>query len=202
MTQTDQELVAGVVQGEQQAFALLFARYRATVRHHLLRMHRDEATADDLTQEVFLRLWRRAEQWQGEAAFNSWLLRIATNLSLNHLRTVKRRREQPMEVAAPIDAAEEEEDRVPPGWLIDASTNSPDGAIIRDERRRLLQGVIGELSEEKQEVIRMVYDAHMHTREVALQLGIPQGTVKSRLHHARRELARTWAGLGLDWEDV
>lgn len=202
MAQTDEELAAGVVRGEPEAFALLFARHRAGVRRHLLRIQPDEAAADDLTQEVFLRLWRRAEQRQGDAPFRSWLLRIATNLALNHVRTVRRRREQPIEPAPPTAAEVDDDDRIPPGWMIDAAATSPDDALIRDDRRRLLQGVVGQLSDEKQEVIRMVYDARMETRQVASELGIPEGTVKSRLFHARRQLARSWAELGIDWEDA
>lgn len=202
MAQTDDELAARVVRGEQEAFALLFARHRAAVGRHLLRIQPDAAAAEDLTQEVFLRLWRRADQWKGDAPFRSWLLRIATNLALNHLRTVRRRRELPIEAAPPTDAEVDDEERVPPGWMIDASATSPDDALIRDERRRLLRGAVGQLSGDKQEVIRMVYDARMETRQVAAELAIPEGTVKSRLYHARRELARSWAELGIDWEDL
>ena len=155
MEQSDKELVCGVVRGEQEAFSVLFQRYRAVIHSHLARIIRDAAAADDLTQEVFLRLWRRAEQWKGQAAFRSWLLRIATNLAFNYLRTVKRRREQ----------------------------------------HNLLQRFVDQLPEEKQEVFRLIYDAHMETREVVAELGIPEGTVKSRIHHARRQIARSWREL-------
>ena len=162
LEQTDEDLVNGVIRGEQQAFTRLFERYRLDVCRHFLGIIRAAAAADDLTQEVFLRLWRRAGQWKGEAAFRSWLLRIATNLALNHLRTVKRRREQPIQ---PVNFAEDDEDdSAVPTWMIDAATLRPDDALAQTERRRLLHQVVGQLSEEKQVVFRMVYHAQMETR--------------------------------------
>ncbi len=199
MEQTDEELVAGVIRKEEQAFSVLFARYRAVVSSHIQRIQRDEVAAEDLTQEVFLRIWHRSEQWKQDAAFKSWLLRIATNVSLNHLRTVKRRREQAIDPASSA-VGDEDEDQVPPGWMVDANSASPDDALLRDEQRRQLQDIVCQLSQDKQEVIRMTYDDHMETRRVASELGIPEGTVKSRLHSARRQIARTWTELGLDWE--
>jgi len=197
---SDAELVAAVVDGDQAAFALLFDRHRAPVRQHLLGILREAAAADDLTQEVFLRLWDRAGQWKAEAALRSWLLRIATNLALNHLRTVKRRREQAIELP-PIEEDDEEESPVP-AWMIDDTAPRPDQVLDRTERRRLLDRSVAQLSEEKREVVRRVYEDHMEAREVAAELGIPEGTVKSRMHHARKEMARSWQELGIEWEDL
>ena len=193
MEQSDKELICGVVRGEQEAFSILFQRYRAVVHSHLARIIRDAAAADDLTQEVFLRLWHRAGQWKGQAAFRSWLLRIATNLAFNYLRTVKRRREQPIQLVP--SSEEDEEESLVPNWMIDASTLGPDEALERSEQHNLLQGLVDQLPEEKQEVFRLIYDANMETREVAAELGIPEGTVKSRIHHARRQIARSWQEL-------
>ena len=103
MEPTDEELVDRVIRKQQEGFSLLFERYRATVCSHLNGIVREPATADDLTQEVFLRLWNRADQWNGDGALPAWLLRIATHLALNHLRTVKRRREQPIQPAPVTD---------------------------------------------------------------------------------------------------
>lgn len=197
MEPTDEELVDRVMRQEQQGFSLLFERHRAVVCSHLNRIVREPATADDLTQEVFLRLWNRADQWTGDGPLPGWLSRIATNLALNHLRTVKRRREQPIQPAPVADA----EDIDMPGWMIDASTLAPDEAAARNEHRHLLHRVVDRLSEDKQVVIRMVYDAHRSTRQVADELGIPEGTVKSRLYHARQQIARSWQEMGIDWED-
>jgi RNA polymerase sigma-70 factor (ECF subfamily) len=95
-----------------------------------------------------------------------------------------------------------DEDESPvPAWMIDASTQGPDQATEQAEQRRLLRRFVSGLSEEKQEVFRMIHDEEMETREVAETLGIPQGTVKSRLHHARKQIAREWRQLTTEWED-
>ena len=197
----DGELAARVARGDQKAFGLLYARYRPRVSRHLERILRDAAAADDLAQEVFLRLWDRAGQWKADAPLRSWLLRIATNLALNHLRTVKRRREQPM--ATPPAPSEEDEDETRvPAWMIDDAALRPDEVLHQSERRRLLSRSVEQLSADKREVLRLVYEAHMEARQAAAELGIPEGTVKSRLHHARKEIARSWQELGIEWEDL
>ena len=179
MEQTDEELVDRVDHAEQDGFSLLFERYRATVHTHVGGIVRGTATADDLTQEVFLRLWHRAAQWKREAPLESWLRRIGTNLALNHLRTIRRRREQPMQPAR--EDHEEEGQKVEvPAQMIDVSTAAPDEALSRSEHRRMLQSIVGGLPHDKQVVMRMVDETHMENRQVADELRIPVGTVKSR----------------------
>ena len=197
---SDEELVGGVIEGRQDDFAVLFERYRADVLRHLRRIHRHDEDAADVTQEVFLRLWHRAGQWKGDGPLLAWLLRIATNLALNHIRSVRRRREQPLQ-PPPAMAGEEAEDSRVPEWMIDASTLPPDEVLALAERRRLLRGLVTRLSEDGREVIRLIYDGHMNTRQAAAELGIPEGTVKSRIHHARKQIARSWRDLGIDWEE-
>jgi RNA polymerase sigma-70 factor (ECF subfamily) len=92
---SDQHLMGRVRERDARAFEALFERYGELIRRHLARITRDDAAAQDLVQEVFLRVWTRAEQWDGRGPFKAWLYRIATNLALNHLRSVRRRREQP-----------------------------------------------------------------------------------------------------------
>ena len=175
---------------DQEAFAILFARHRARVTESLRWAIRDPDLAEDLTQEVFLRIWNRAGQWSGQGSFRGWLFRIAKNLSLNQLRSKNRRREQPMETPSPWD--EEEEEPPVPGWMIDRAALGPDVALERAEQRRILQDLIDALPEEKREVLQMVYGDEVALREVALRLEIPEGTVKSRLFHARKQLADAW----------
>jgi RNA polymerase sigma-70 factor (ECF subfamily) len=176
------------------AFETLFLRYRGPVRRHILRVVREEGAAEDLLQEVFLRIWICAEQWDGRGAFKSWLFSIATNLALNHLRSVRRRRDGPLEI--PSDRYDDDEfENVTPGWMADRSSLGPDEILEQTERRELLQRFLGELPEEKREILRMVHDAEMEIRDVAESLGIPEGTVKSRLHYATKLLARRWKSI-------
>jgi RNA polymerase sigma-70 factor (ECF subfamily) len=202
MTPSDHDLMGRIQQRDEGAFEVLFARYGERTRRHLVRTVRDPSAAEDLVQEVFLRVWTRAERWDACAdapkAFRAWLLRIATNLALNHLRSVRRRREQPLEVAP--DPWAEEDDSSVPGWMIDASALGPQALLELAERRALLGKLIDDLPEDKREVFRLVHDQEMEIRDVAHTLAIPEGTVKSRLHYARKRLAHEWEGLQTDEE--
>ena len=180
-----------IVARDQKAFAILFARYRPQVAENLLWITRDPNLAEDLTQEVFLRIWDRAGQWSGQGSFRGWMFRMARNLSLNQLRSKIRRREQPLEVPTLHD--EEEEEQGVPGWMIDRAALGADVQLERAEQRRILQELIDALSEEKREVFQMVYGDEVALREVAQRLAIPEGTVKSRLFQARRQLAEAWS---------
>jgi RNA polymerase sigma-70 factor (ECF subfamily) len=191
---SDRDLVGRILERDAHAFGTLFDRYGEVIRRHLVQIVRDEAAAQDLVQEVFLRVWTRAEQWEGRGSFKAWLYRIATNLALNHLRSVRRRREQPLEV--PNEWADDEEEESPvPAWLIDTSAIAPDVALELAERRRRLQRLLGRLPEEKREVFRLVHEMELRVRDAADELGIPEGTVKSRLYYAKKRLAREWRDL-------
>jgi len=188
--QSDEYLLSRICTRDAEAFETLLARYQESVRGHLLRMVRDPNTAEDLTQEVFVRVWTRAEQWNGHGPFRAWLLRIATNTALNYLRTVRRRRECPLEL--PTDPLDDDQSAPIPDWMIDRANADPERALEQGERRRQLQHLVEELPQEKREVFRMVFDAEMEIKDVAESLGVPPGTVRSRLHYIRKRLAREW----------
>ena len=182
---TDPQLIRQIQAGDSKAFEALFARYRSAMQVHITRIVRETAASEDLVQEVFLRVWTRAEQWQGSGSVKGWLYRIATNLSLNHLRSVKRRPQQPLEL--PTDDGDE--DSPVPGWMVDASALTPETQLEIIEQQKLLGQLIDTLPPDKQDVFRMVYDDEMDLHSVATALEIPEGTVKSRLYHSRKRLA-------------
>ncbi|HIJ74379.1 MAG TPA: RNA polymerase sigma factor [Candidatus Hydrogenedentes bacterium] len=197
--ESDHELMRRIIERDAGAFEELFARHNRAVFAHLTHIVRDKTAAEDLAQEVFLRVWTRSGQWRGKGPFRAWLMRVATNLALNYLRTVRRRKQQPLEARAGF--ADEEDENPAPGWLIDAATLGPDAAAEQLEQFERLRGLVEELPESKREVIRLFYDAEMDIHEAADTLGIPEGTVKSRLHHARSRLARKWTKLENGIED-
>lgn len=190
---SDQELIARILKRDSRAFEALFERYQEGLRRHLLRFVRNPSAAEDLLQETFLRVWNRAEQWNGSGPLKAWLYRIATNLALNHLRTVRRRREQPLDIQDSWD--EEDEEDLVPAWMVDASTLGPEAAVQQAERQELVQQLVEGLPEEKREVFRLVHEMEMSMRDAADELGIPEGTVKSRLYYARKQLAHEWEEL-------
>ena len=200
MEQSDQTLIRKIVKRDAAAFETLFARHNASARQHILSIVRTESAAEDLVQEVFLRVWIRAEQWNGQGEFKSWLFRIATNLALNHLRTVRRWRQEPLET--PPDEFDDEDERPSdPDWLIDTSSHGPEVMVEQAERSQLLWQLVDGLPQEKREVLHLIYQKEMALREAAIELGIPEGTVKSRLHYSIRHLAREWKEIASGWEE-
>lgn len=196
---SDQELVERVCQQDSQAFDLLSDRYRDLIFRYLCSMLHDRDISEDIVQEVFLRLWLRAQQWQGRGQLKVWLLRIATNLALNHLRSCRRHPQQPLEIA--YQDNDEELDYSVPAWLIDNNTRAPDQVLEELERGQLLRQLINGLPANKKEVFRLIHDEELEIRQVAANLAIPEGTVKSRLHYANKWLAREWRTLEKTWEE-
>jgi len=133
-------------------------------------------------------VWTRAGQWQGQGSVKGWLYRIATNLALNHLRTVRRRREQALE----IPTSDDNDEITTPAWMIDADAVDAKGQLEKAESAQLLQQQIKELPEDKREVIRLVHESETGVRGAAEVLGITEGTVKSRLHYTMKQLTKVW----------
>jgi RNA polymerase sigma-70 factor (ECF subfamily) len=188
--------MARVLERDAHAFEALFERYAETIRRHLARIVDNEAAAQDVMQETFLRVWTRAEQWDGRGSFVGWLYRIATNLAYNHLRSVHRRREQPLEIQDDEGGGESQDEGEPiPSWVMDGSTLEPDAAIEQAERREEVQRLVASLPQDKREVLILVHEMEMSIHDAADELGIPEGTAKSRLHYAKKRLARQWQDL-------
>ena len=186
-TLTDQRLIERIQEGQAWAFELLYERYAEPVRRQLCYIVGDEPAAEDLLQETFLRVWTRAGQWNGQGTVKGWLFRIATNLALNHLRTRRRKPEQPLELP---DTMVEDEDDLPdtPAWLVDSASLGPEAVMVHAEQGARLRQIIGELPEEKRELLRLVHQMELSLREAADELGIPEGTAKSRLYYAREQV--------------
>jgi RNA polymerase sigma-70 factor (ECF subfamily) len=198
---SDQDLIMRIMKRDSHAFEVLFERYEGMILRHLLRIVRDDAAAQDLVQEVFFRVWIHGEQWNGSGTFKAWLYRIGTNLALNHLRAVRRRREQPLQIRDDWDEGDEDESPVP-AWMIDASALGPDAALELTERRETFRRLVERLPQEKREVFRLVHELEMSMRDAADELGIPEGTVKSRLYYAKKHLVREWQDLDIEEEQT
>ena len=194
MSLTDQVLIQRVQTGDAHAFEALFDRYCPAIRAYLLKIVKSDAAADDLTQEVFLRVWTHACQWSEKGAFKAWLYQIATHQAFNFLRSSNRHPQLPLTDPDELPA-EEDEEYAFQSWIVDSSALEPDAAAEQAERQRQLWGLIEQLPEEKREVFNLVARMEMSIRSAAEKLGIPEGTVKSRLHYARTWLSQGWQDL-------
>src|SRR6202051_2949539 len=102
MARSDVQLMLDVKAGDDSSFELLLRKYRTPLVNFLYRMVRDSATAEDLAQEVFLRVYRARKQYSPTAKFTTWLFRIATNLALNSVRD-NRYHKMDVSIDAPVE---------------------------------------------------------------------------------------------------
>lgn len=179
MGEPPSELMRRVQQGNAGALSDLMVLYGAALRAHLGR-YVSPADAEDLLQELWLRVWQRADQWEGRGRPLAWLLAIGTNLALNHLRA--RRGDISLAGLGEYDPSQI------PASLADAIVPGPEEqALWRDQLDRV-RAAMAVLPPEKREALRLVRVQGHSLREAAEQLGLPVGTLKSRLHHAHRLL--------------
>lgn len=171
--------------GDTLDFDFLYQSYSDRIRAHLLSMVRDHSAVEDLAQEVFFRAWKSLGSLRSPAAARGWLFRIATNCALNHIRGAQTRPRVPLVFATDEDG---EEDEWVPAWMADPRTPSPAEQLARAEDVRALSQAVGCLPEEKRVVVHLIHNEGLSVREAAKALGIPEGTVKSRLHYALRHM--------------
>jgi len=163
---SDEELLALIGAGNQSAFHTLFRRHADRVLRYALSIVRRRHLAEDVLQETMLAVWNGAKRFKGRSKPTTWILGIARNLSHNLLRK------------------ERKGDRMP-----EVDTTLPDPS---EQTLRALQveRALATLTEAHREVLHLVYYEEMSIAEVADVLAIPEGTVKSRMFHARKALAK------------
>jgi len=172
------ELIFAIAErGDREAFVHLFTYYFPRVKSFLMRSGTPDSLAEELAQETMLRVWRRSESFDPAAgAPSTWIFVIARNLRVDRLRG-----ERPAEHLEPdaFDAA----DPAPTG----------EGVVLAAERRERLRSALGSLSSEQASIVKLSFFEDRSHSEIAETLGIPLGTVKSRV---RLALARLRAQLG------
>jgi RNA polymerase sigma-70 factor (ECF subfamily) len=171
--ETDQALLDAILRGEKRAMNALFARHKVRVYRFILRMTKSPALAEDLISEVFLEVWRRAGTFEGRARVSTWILSIARFKALGALRQLPRE-ELNDEVMAQIEDP----------------ADDPETRLEKNDRAGRLRACLTRLSPEHRELIDLVYYHEKSIAEVSEIVGIPQGTVKTRMFAARKKLAQ------------
>lgn len=183
-------LTQRVARGDEEALGLLYDRFGQAVYSLCLRIVRDSATAEELTQEVFVRLWRSAASFDAQRGrLSTWVLRIAHNLALNEIR---RRQSRP--VTAP-DADWEAESAT----LADTSIEGdPAQLAALRERAVAVRAALTKLPEAQRVAIELAFFGGLSQAEVAAALGDPLGTVKSRIRVGLQRLRELLLAAGVD----
>ena len=181
----DAALVERALNDDLAAFEQLVTRYQDKITGFAARMLSDRDEAEDVAQEVFIKAYRHLESFRGASSFSTWLYRITTNLCIDRVRAKKRRPQSAYSLDEPIDREEDSGKRE-----IADTTFEPSGQIERDELRLQVRQTMAEMPEKQRSVLVMCDLQGMAYEEIAQVLGCPIGTVKSRLFHARADLAR------------
>ncbi len=189
-TREDERLVEMLQRGEDGAVETLVDRYGAWIHRVARRLLDDPRDAEEITQDVLLIVVRKIHTFKGEAAFSSWLYRIAVNAAYQRLRSRGARREVSLEPFLPVF---DEEGRTV-GPVADWSAQLEDPAFAA-EARTAIEGAIARLPEDYRIVILLRDVEELPNEEVADLLGLSVAAVKSRLHRARLVLRHELAGL-------
>lgn len=185
MARSDVQLMLDVKAGDDASFELLLQRYRAPLVNFLHRMVRDAALAEDLAQEVFLRVYRARKRYAPSAKFTTWLFRIATNLALNAIRDGRHRKTE-----ISFDEPAEDDDRV-----LDVPDNSPSAEqrLVEQDRFAMIRQAIFRLPEKQRAAVLLHKFQEMDYDQIAKILGCSESALKSLLFRAyetlRAELA-------------
>ena len=180
-TSSDEALIARIAGGDRLAMQVLFARHHVRMYRFVLRLVRNEATAEDLISDVFLDVWRQAGKFEGRSAVSTWMLSIARFKALSALR---RRPEQELD----DETAQAIEDHA----------DDPEVALAKKDKGSVLRQCLTRLSEEHREIVDLVYYHEKSVEEVARIVGIPEGTVKTRMFYARKKLAELLKAAGVE----
>ena len=178
---SDDVLIARIAGGDRLAMQVLYGRHHVRVFRFVLRLVRNEASAEDLISEVFLDVWRQAGQFEGRSAVTTWLLSIARFKALSAMR--KRSDEE-------LDEEQAE--------AIADDSDDPEVAVQKKDKSDALRRCLTALSAEHREVIDLVYYHEKSVEEVAAIVGIPEATVKTRMFYARKRLAELLKAAGVD----
>jgi RNA polymerase sigma-70 factor (ECF subfamily) len=187
----DNTLVDACRSGKTEAFGVLVRRYQDRLYPTVLRLTGCADDAHDLLQDAFLRAYEKLDKFQGGSSFYTWVYRIAVNLALSghrRRRTILRHREDRsrQQAEAPVESRE----------------GDPSAPLERAERDRMIQEALEALAPDHRAVVVMKEYDGLRYEEIGAILGVPVGTVRSRLHRARCELRERLRPLSVVDEDA
>jgi RNA polymerase sigma-70 factor (ECF subfamily) len=181
MVRSDVQLMLDAKAGDEASFDFLLQKYRSPLVNFLYRMVRDTATAEDLAQEVFLRIYRARKQYTPSAKFTTWLFRIATNVALNSVRDNRYDK-----LAVSLDAPVDDENSAP--RELPAREMRIDEHMIERDRTEFIQRAIASLPEKQRVAVLLHKYEEMDYGEIARILDCSESALKSLLFRAYETL--------------
>lgn len=186
----DKKVIKRAAKGDADAFEQLVLTFQTPIYNLCLRMTGNPEDAADLTQEAFLKAWRSLGSFQFEAAFSTWLYRLASNTCLDYLRSVKRR----PQVSLTVEDADSETQTMD----LPDTAPLPEDAVIAKEEGELLSKAMLKLDEQQRQILTLRVVNDLSYAQIAEILQIKEGTVKSRLARSRDALRKILLRTGND----
>jgi RNA polymerase sigma-70 factor (ECF subfamily) len=185
MARTDVQLMLDVKAGDEQSFALLLHRYRTPLVNFLYRMVRNREQAEDLAQEVFIRVYRARADYVPSAKFTTWLFRIATNLALNSVRDTRHQRME-LSLDAPVTVDAEDGDERP----LDVAEKNPniEEHLVQEAQRDMIRHAIEKLPEKQRAAVLLHKYQELDYGEISKILECSESALKSLLFRAYETL--------------
>ena len=181
----DRDLVSRCQKKQPAAFEELVRRYQDRVYNLCFRFLREREVAEEIAQDVFVAVYKHIEGFKGDSKFSTWLFRVVANHCHNKSKYLRRRKHKLQDsIDAPMDGEEGELRRELP----DDPDRSPEELAGRRGLNEIIQAAISELDEDHRVIVLLRDVEDMSYEEIGEILGLPEGTVKSRLHRARNEL--------------
>jgi len=179
---SDAAIMLRAAAGDEEGFNYLAVKYHRPIFHFLFRMVRNQAIAEELAQEVFLRVYRSRQSYRAEARFSTWLYRIATNLAVNHARDTKHERAAR---TVYLDAPDELTGATP-----DVADDEPsvEQRLLREERMKAIRTHVMALPERQRMAVLMHKYQGMDYREIGEVLKLSESATKSLLFRAYQTL--------------
>ena len=179
---TDAEVMLELRAGNMAAFDVLLAKYRKPIIHFMFRMVHNQAVAEELAQEVFLRVYRSRETYRAEARFSTWLYRIATNLGVNHARDTRHERSAS---TVYLDEPDSETGTTPD---VADETPSAEAEILRRERMNAIRQHVMALPERQRTAVLMHKYEGLDYKQIGEVLKLSESATKSLLFRAYQTL--------------
>lgn len=183
---TDEELVEDYLDGDVGAFRLLIERHHDALLSFLFRLTGNRQVAEDVFQEAFLQVHQSIESFDLSRSFKPWLFTIAANKGRDALRKIQRRSAVSLSSRPKGPQGDELVD------LLEIEVPGPGSRLEAEETSRMVQRAVDEIPPRLREILLLAYFQKLSYNQIADQLGIPVGTVKSRLHAAVAAFARCW----------
>ncbi len=180
----DVELLKAVAARDEAALGQLYDRYRLILFSVLVRILNNREEAEDVLQEVFLQVWRRAADFDANRGRPfTWLVTLARSRGIDRLRSVASRARVAMAAGAEVNEASDD--------VSDAATDA-----IRSEQRGVVNNALSQLPEEQKRPLMLAYFDGLTQSEIAMQLGAPLGTVKTRMRSGMMKLRELLSARG------